>query len=807
MSCNSESKILTHGKWKCGTTERVNRLRDRYWKWKPEIDTERAVSYTDTYKRMEAHEACIKRAQSLYDYISGKTVKIYEDELIIGTYGKQPRAALISPEICMSWVENELDTMSEREQDPYVIKDEDKIILKNIADYWRGRTMEDYYIANLPHDAKKVAFNTNVVFGENKSQAGGGEFAAGYSNIVFKKGFKGIKEDAASRLALLDPEDISTFEKRKFYESVMIMCDAAKLQSERYAIEARKEAVIAEDDNRKAELLRIADICDRVPWETPRNIQEAFQAIWFTQLLIWSEENATSYCVERIDQLLYPFYEADKAAGKLDDKSVQELFDCFWLKMAEMIYTISDASAKFFSGYQPYHGISCGGCKEDGSDAVNELSFMALKATADTQMHAPTLNVRINKNTCDEFLIAVADLVKLGTGQPAIFFDETAFKILERNGVDKNDVWNWCVAGCVEPQIPGKTSLWDEGARFNYATAIEWTLYNGLSKILGREIGLKTGDPREFKSYDGFESAGMKQMEYMIKAACQSAQVCERAHKLRMPVPVRSALCEGCVESGVAAMSGGGKYNMGPGIESTGLTDLADSLAAVKKLVYEENKISMDKLIEILDADFEGYEDIRQMLINRAPKYGNGEDYVDEIAAKFMEASCDMCESYNSITGSKYMCGAVPSISNVPCGEATWALPSGRKAGLPLSDGISPYPGYDREGPSAVIKSVGKLDHVKNGVGTLLNMKLSPNILESENDKKNFVHLLRSEGDLGGYHIQFNVVSNEDLRKAQKNPENYGDLLVRVAGYSAFFVELATNAQEAIIARTENSAW
>ena len=293
----------------------------------------------------------------------------------------------------------------------------------------------------------------------------------------------------------------------------------------------------------------------------------------------------------------------------------------------------------------------------------------------------------------------------------------------------------------------------------------------------------------------------------MIKAACQSAQVCERAHKLRMPVPVRSALCEGCVESGVAAMSGGGKYNMGPGIESTGLTDLADSLAAVKKLVYEENKISMDKLIEILDADFEGYEDIRQMLINRAPKYGNGEDYVDEIAAKFMEASCDMCESYNSITGSKYMCGAVPSISNVPCGEATWALPSGRKAGLPLSDGISPYPGYDREGPSAVIKSVGKLDHVKNGVGTLLNMKLSPNILESENDKKNFVHLLRSEGDLGGYHIQFNVVSNEDLRKAQKNPENYGDLLVRVAGYSAFFVELATNAQEAIIARTENSAW
>lgn len=796
-----------HKHWTVGTTERVNRLRDRYWDWKPEIDVERAVSYTKSYKETEAYDPCIKRARALYDYMKTKTVKIYEDELIIGTYGKQPRAAIISPEICMSWIMDELETVDSREQDPYIIKEEDKKVLREIAPYWEGRTMEDYYIANLPPEAKKVAFNTNVVFGENKSQAGGGEFAAGYRNIVFKKGFRGISDMAKEKLDALDPEDISTFEKRRFYESIILICEAAKIQSERYAAEARAEAGKAGSDERRRELLEIAETCDRVPWETPRNLREAFQAIWFTQLMIWSEENATSYCVERIDQLLYPFYRADLDAGNINDIQVQELFDCFWLKMAEMIYTISDASSKFFSGYQPYHGVSLGGCNEDGSDAVNELSYMALKATANTRMHAPTLNVRVNKNTSDEFLMAVADLVELGTGQPAIFFDETAFKILERNGVDKKDLWNWCVAGCVEPQIPGKTCLWDEGARINYAMAIEWTLYNGLSKILGKEIGLKTGEPGKFKTYEEFEDACMRQMGHMIKTACQSAQVCERAHELRMPTPVRSAMCEGCVEEGVDAMSGGGVYNLGPGIETTGITDLADSLAAVKKLVYEDKAITMDELIEAMDADYEGYEDIRQMLINRVPKYGNDNDYVDSIAVRFLRESCEMCESYNSITGSHYLCGAVPSVSNVPCGAATWAIPNGRKRGLPLSDGISPYPGYDKQGPSAVIKTIGKLDHEMNGVGTLLNMKLSPGILKTDNDKRNFINLLRTEGELGGYHIQFNVVSTETLREAQKHPEDYGDLLVRIAGYSAFFVELAPKAQEAIIGRTENKSW
>lgn len=799
---------ISKEKWTHGSTERVNRLRDQYWDFAPEIDVERTVSYTKTYKEMEAYEVNVKRATALYNYISEKTVAIQPDELIIGTYGKQPRAALICPEVCSKWVLNELDDFSTRAQDPYIISEIDKEILRQTLPYWRGRTMEDYYIANLTPNARSVAYQTNIVYGENKSQAGSGEFNPGYSNIVFKKGFKGIKEEAQKYYYALDQEDGSTHDKRKFYESIMIICDAAKVQSDRYAAEARKQAARAKTSERKAELERIADICERVPWETPRTMQEALQAIWFTQLLVWTEENATGYNIERIDQLLYPFYKAELESGQITELQAQEMLDCFWIKMAEIIYVIGEDASKVFSGYQPFHGIALGGCNPDGSDATNAISYMVLQATADTRLHCPTLNVRVNKNTCDEFMMAIADLVELGTGQPAIYFDETAFKILSRNGVPEHELYNWGVSGCVEPTIPGKMSMWVEGARYNYAMALEWTLFNGVSKIPGRRIGLETGDPRDFKTYEEFEQACIKQMEYMIKAAVQSSQTCERAHMMRTPTPVRSALCEGCVEQGLDAMSGGGIYNFAPGIESTGLTDLADGMAAVKKLVYEDKKITMDKLIEVLEADFEGYEDIRLMFVHGVPKYGNDDDYVDSIAARFCELSCDMCEKYNSpINGTRYVNGVVPASSNVPCGENTWAQPTGRKAGLPLSDGISPYPGYDKNGPSSVIKSITKLPHYKNGVGTLLNMKLSPGILKTEADKKNFIQLLRSEAELGGYHVQFNVISKDTLVAAQKKPEQYSDLLIRVAGYSAFFTSLRKETQDMLILRTEQEKW
>jgi formate C-acetyltransferase len=788
--------------------KRIQALRDQYQNHSPAIDTERAVSYTKTYKETEALDPILRRAKSLYDYIADKTISIEPNELIVGTYGRQARSALICPEICWMWYEDELDTMATRPQDPYQITEADKEVLRNeVFPYWKGKSMEEYFIANMTDEIRKIAYGTGVVFGDNKSQAGAGEFPPGYGNIILKKGFLGIRQEAESYLDKLDKDDISLFDKRKYYESVLIICDALRLHSQRHAEKARKLAMAEKDETRRKELFLIADICEKVPYHPPETFREALQAVWFTQILLFTEENTTSFCIDRPDQYLYPFYKQDKAAGVLTDDEAQELLECLWIKMAEVIYVISAEASEYYSGYQSYHGLTVGGIDEAGNDASNELSVMALQCTKDLKMHVPTINVRIHKNSSDAFLMKVCELVEAGTGQPAIFFDETAMAILERNGVKPEDSWNWCVAGCVEPQIPGKTTLWDEGGRYSYATAAEWALSSGYSKVLETQLGLDTGDPRNFSTYEEFEDAVKKQLAYLIEIACTACQIVERAHKLRLPKPLRSLCVEGCLEKGLDVMEGGAVYNFGPGQESTGIADLADSLAAVRKLVYDDKKLTMDELLTALECDFDGHEDVRMMLINGAPKYGNDDDYVDRIAADFVSLSCQLCAEYTSIFGSKYLNGLVPVIANIPHGDVIWALPSGRKATEPLSDGVSPYMGYDKKGPTSVLKSVCKIDHTENGIGTLLNIKLNPDLIRSPEDKKNLIAFLRAESALGGYHVQFNVVKTATLLQAQQTPEAFRDLLVRVAGYSAYFVELREKAQNSIIARTENSGW
>lgn len=807
--CAKGVETIDKSKWTHGATDRVNRLRDKYWDYPPTVDVERAVSYTKTYKETEAEDTIIRKAKALYNYFAEKTIKIQDDELIVGTYGRIPRAVVVCPEICWEWINDELETMATRPQDPYQISDEDKVILRDeVFPYWKGKTMEDYFLANISPDLVQIAIESGVVFGDNKSEAGAGEFAPGYGNIILKKGFKGIKEEAEAHLAELDPYDIHDHDKRKFYEAAIICCDAIKLLADRYGDEAKAAAERTKDPKRKAELEMIAGICRKVPYEPPETFREAVQAVWFTQIALFTEENTTSFCIDRPDQYLYPFYKKDKEAGILTDLDAQEMFDCLWIKMAEIIYVISEGAAMLFSGYQPYHGLTVGGVDKNLEDASNELSFMALQATMDTRMHVPTINVRVNEKTSDEFMMKVCELVEIGTGQPAIFFDENAWNILRNNGVAEEDLWNWCVAGCVEPQIPGKMNMWDEGGRFSYATAVEWALFNGVSPVIGTErLGLETGDPRSFKTYEEFEKAVELQLGHLVKAACMACSVVERAHQLKLPKPVRSMCVEGPMEKGLDVMYKGAKYNVGPGMESTGAADLADSMAAIKKFVFDEKRITMDELITALEANFEGYENLRQMLINGAPKYGNDDPYVDDIASKFIEMSCDMCASYTSLFDSKYVNGLVPVIANIPHGQVIAALPSGRKAAEPLADGISPFPGYDTKGPSAVIKSVCAVDHTKNGCGTLLNMKLSPSLIASVDDKKKLIALLRAEEKLGGYHVQFNVVKKETLLDALDKPQDYKDLLVRVAGYSAYFVELRKEAQNLIINRTENAAW
>jgi len=793
--------------WTHGCTERINRLRAQYFTFTPSVDTDRAVSYTNSYKETEAEVLVVRRAKALKRVIEEKEIVILPDELIVGTRGSQPRAAEICPEISWMWVRDELDTISTRPQDPYSITEEQKSMLREeILPYWKGKSMEEYYLANLNEETKIIAHKTGIIFSDSKSLYGPGEMNPGYGNIILEKGFRGVKERAEQKLKELDYATISDFDKRKFWEAVIICCETTKLLGQRYADKAREMAEKEKNLRRKEEMLQIADICDWVPWNPPRTFWEALQAIQFTQIALYTEENCSSVGPGRMDQFLYPFYKKDLEEGKLTRVGAQELTECMWIKMAEIIFTINADSAMYFAGYQPFHCVTVGGVKRNKQDATNELSYIMVQASMDTRLHAPSLNVRIHPQTPDDFLMKVCDLISLGTGQPAVFFDPTAARMLLRLGVQIEDVYDWCVAGCVELNVPGKMSRWAEGNRYSYATAVEWALFDGVSHVFQKKMGLSTGDPRSFKTYEEFKEAVKRQLAYLIRHAVIDTQTVEKAHQVRLPKPLMSCCIEDCVENGIEIMHGGARYNCGPGFETTGIADLADSITAVKKLVYEEKLLTMDELMIALENNFEGYEDIRQTLINKAPKYGNDIDEVDFAGAEILDFAVTETEKYRGIKGSKFLDGLVPVIANVPHGKAIWALPSGRKAMQPLADGISPYMGYDRSGPTAVVKSICKINH-DNHFATLLNLKFSPELLKDEKGKRNLIGLLRTEMELGGYHVQFNVVSAEVLQDAQRHPEKYPDLLVRVAGYSACFVDLSKEMQDVIIARTEHMTW
>ncbi|MDO4833961.1 MAG: formate C-acetyltransferase/glycerol dehydratase family glycyl radical enzyme [Bacillota bacterium] len=807
MDLRGSTASQSRKKWTDGCTERINRLRNQYWNSLPEIDIERAIVYTRIYKETEGQETVIRRAKALQAYISEKTIRIADDELIVGTEGKKNRSATVCPDICFRWLADELDTMSTRPQDPYKISEEDKRILREeIFPYWEGNSMEDYFTANMDDDLRNVGFGTNVIFGDIKSQSGGGEWAVGYEHIILKKGFKGVQEEAREYLKNIDRADPESWDKVKFYEAVIMTCDTARILGERYAKKAEELAKHENDSKRRAELLQIAKNCRRVPYNPPETFQQAIQAVWFTQILIWAEENQQSACIGRPDKYLYPFYKKEIGMGTLSELQAQEMLECLWIKMAEIIFVVSEDSAAYYSGYISFHGLTVGGVDEEGNDSVNELSYKMLQCSMDLRMHSPTINVRVNRKTPYGFMMKICELTKLGTGQPAIFFDETVIQLLQNRDIPLRAARDWSVSGCVEPNVSG-SHMWAEGCRYSYATAMEWVLFNGYTKYWDRVMGVRTGNPANFNNYEEFEEAIKIQLAYLIRMSVLNTHISEKAHMLKLPKTVRSICTDGCLENGIDCINGGAMYNTGPGLETTGLADLVDSLAAIKKLVYEKKLFTMDQIVEMVKADFVGYEEQRQILVNKVPKWGNDNEYVDSIAGRIMTFCVEETGKYKSMLGYSFVTGMVPVISNIPHGEVTAALPSGRREGDGLADGISPFGGYDKNGPTAIMKSICSVDHTKCGCGNLLNMKLSPSVLNTEQDKSNFISLLRVEGKLGGYHVQFNVVNTETLLDAQKNPDNYRDLLVRVAGYSAYFTELRPEAQQAIIDRTELTSW
>lgn len=632
-----------------------------------------------------------------------------------------------------------------------------------------------------------------------------GEITADYQDVLFKKGFGGIKKEAEAYLAELDATSLEGAEKMEFYRSIVLVCDGIIRLANRYGEKAREMAAEEADETRKAELLQIAEICDAVPENPPKSFREAMQFMWFTQLGGILSENPLAWNPGRFDQYMYPYYKADKEAGVITADEAQELIECLWLKLSEWVWTISANTADFFAGYNQFQNLTVGGRTRDGKDATNELSYMCLKATEDTLAHQPGLSVRIHPDTPDEFMAAVTHLVSKGTGFPAIHSDNAGYQMLVNAGYEPEDARDWSNCGCVVPHFR-KTGEWTSAANLNFAAALEFATNEGKSRLSGKKIALDKKDPKTFSTYEEVEEAFYKQFAYLIKQAVISLITAQRLHVEMVPRPFMSACIEDCMKNGKDLSKGGAKYNIGPVITGIGIAVVANSLAAIKKLVFEEKSVSMAEIIDAINNNWEGYDELRAR-VQAAPKYGNDDDYVDDIAREIGNFFYQEVHKYKDINGNHFL-SAFMGISNyLPTGKVLGATPDGRKATEPISEGVSPYVGTDTSTPLAAMRSAAKLNQDIHSGGTLLNLRLNQDLVATKRGQANLGAMIQSYFALGAFHVQFNTVSTETLRKAQAHPEDYKDLLVRVAGYSTQFVNLSKSMQDSIIARNAHETF
>lgn len=606
-----------------------------------------------------------------------------------------------------------------------------------------------------------------------------------------------------ARKSELDATVPGDYEKEIYLDALLIVCEGMETLAERYAIEAERLAALEGDGRRKAELREIAAVCRQVPAYPARTFREAMQSFYFYQICIFMEQNAAAYNPGRMDQYLYPYYKADLEAGRITAEEAQELFDCLWVKFSEPCLFQDAKSAEYASGYPMFQNLCAGGVDSMGRDAVNDLSYMIIQATMDTQLYQPSLSVRYNmaKNP-NSFLRKIVELMAMGTGFPAFHNDEVGIRMLMNKGIPLREALNWNPGGCVETNLAGKIRGYSALADINLGSVMEFVMLNGKCRKSGKLAGAQTGDPTTFAAFDDFMAAVKNQLHYVIKVVVKASHIIDDICMGR-PVPALSISFEECIENAKDYAWGGAKYNTGNGIICIGVSDLINSVAAVKHLVYDTKSVTMKQLLAALATDFTDAQEILKAC-QEAPKYGNDDPYVDGIAAELFSYIADEIESYRSKFGVMTP-GILPVSGNTPFGVEVGALPSGRRAGKPLADGVSPNGGTDVNGPTAVLKSVANIPHDRFVQGTLLNMKLDPQMVNNENGIRQIMALLKSLCTLGVYHVQFNVVDQKKLLEAQAHPEEYRNLLVRVAGYTAFFVELGKEVQDDIIARTVQS--
>ena len=791
---------------KANYLERIEALRQQYLNTRVEMDVYNAKYLTEGFKESEGQPWIIQKATGYTHQCRKKNIYIQDHELLVGGVAFKPRAGVLCADSSAGIINDELDTISTRKYDPFYLSEEGKkIYLEEVHDYWKDKCLLDRWRKMAPDDMETLR-NNGIIFIDRKAVRGYGETTPSWTRIL-EKGIGGIKKESEEALAALDDANPGDLEKSFFYRAEIMVCDAIVLLANRHADLAEKQAAECSDPVRKAELLKIAEVNRWVPEHPARTFYEAMQSILSYEYAIFMEQNASSYNLARLDQYLYPYYKADKKAGILTDDDAQELFDCLWIKIAEMSLFQDAVTAEYASGYCITVQTSCGGIDKYGNDASNELSYMMIQATMDVRFKEPnlTLTYSISRNP-DSLLKKAIESIRMGLTMPAIYSNDVGIRMMQNKGVPLREAWDWNPCGCVETNLSGRMKQYTDIADINMGAMVELALNDGVSRITGQRVSVSTGDPRNFKTFDEFYQAVKAHIRYAVDVIVSGDQLLDYLSMNYRTVPALSLGYPHCMEVGKDySQPGGAKYTCGGGVITTGQADIINSIAAVKYLVYDEKKITMDQLINALDANFEGYEDIQKLCLD-APKYGNDDERADFCVGDIFTYVADTFEDYDTKFG-KMTLGMLPVSGNTPIGKWVGALPSGRKAGTPLTDGIGATGGTDVNGPTALLKSVSHIPHARYTQGTQFNIKMESQMLQGDEGLIHGMNMVKTMCMLDIYHAQINCIDRATLIDAQEHPENHKDLLIRVAGYTAFFVELSREIQNEIIGRTEIYSW
>lgn len=783
-------------------TERLKLLKKAYLTAKPSITVGRALAYTEVAKKFPNLPKILLRAKGFRRACENAPMLIQENELIVGHPCGKPRAGAFSPDIAWQWVRDELDTISTRPQDPYFISEEDKKIMREeLFPFWEGRSLaEECEKAFRKEDLWEFGAEACISDLTYHITSGGGDTSPGYDIILFKKGINGIKAEAETYLEDLLVTDALDKDRISFYQAAIEICEGVLSYANRLSVYAHELSEKEKDPKRKLELEAISKVNSRVPANPPETFHEALQAIWTIQSLFLMEENQCSTSLGRIDQYLLPCYLADIESGRMDEREALELLGCFIIKCSEMIWYTPGATAKYFAGYMPFINMTVGGLKRDGGDGTNELTYLIMDTVKKVKVYQPSLACRIHNQSPQKYLEKIVDVIKAGVGMPACHFDDAHIKMMLRKGFDFEDARDYCLMGCVEPQKSGRIHQWTAGGFTQWPITIEFVFNRGILKSYGDKQWLDTGELEALTTYEKFDAAVKRQLDYLIEINARGTVLTQKVFRDVNPTPYMSLFVDGCMQNGKDVTAGGAVLYEGPGTIFAGLGTYVDSMAAIKKLVFDEKKYTLSDIKKALDANWEGYERVRRDCLN-APKYGNDDDYADLIAKDIVDYTEKKMNQHKSLYA-RQIHGTLSQSFNTPLGAMIGATPNGRIAGAPLSDSMSPTQGADIKGPTAVIKSVSKINVESMSLGMAHNFKLTRNSIETKEGRSGLISLLRAASIMGNAQMQFNCVDNETLKLAQQKPEEYRDLIVRVAGYSAYFVDLCKEVQDEIISRT-----